>query len=1206
MRHGPDGVLDRVVMVAQRDRTTGQAKFLASGFLLTSSLAISVGHAFEQSDRYAYEIRLAATATRKDRDCRPNAVELVVCHQDPSLDLALLVLSDDQDDLAPVRLGVLPVQLGTVQFTAVGFPDFALDRNVPTTRQINGDVLLGSFLGRAGMELSLSSPPPEASSDEHRVSSPWTGFSGAGVLAHDDVLIGVCSSHHVLGGTASLTATGFEGLPRDPKFVRYLRAHGVDPDPVPVTKPEGADTHLREIHTHHEVIRGLHGRRTHLTEGQLSFISPGSSHEADPQNLLRHLSAADPRGVLLVGPAGVGKTRTCFEVAEAAHRADWQVFHVEANNSVTVEDLSRVVLSGDRSRVLLVLDHLDACPQLDLRVLVNGFLPEAKRLGVHVAALASIRPGARRRLHQRGAGLFFDEVFLRQDDNYQTTVITHILHEVAPRSLQRWGATELARACGRRPVTALLIADALERRLTAGRPAPDLTRVRPGELIGWIREGIWQDALAPVNTVEATNPLATTVPDLAHIAFATAVSICPQPRQAVEDAVDALLAARPSADPAITGGRHVVDTLLSLGWMDESEGELHVVHDIVTDELVLHSMLPPPGWSVHDASAEALLDATSRRSRSFVLIADHLRRLATDLEGQGPGDRSGALERFCRNWVTRNATTLGKLLEHAGKNGEHALLTMVLNSPWKSATLEVWDDLVRPWLVRAERDHAARHFLDTALSDPQNLPQPLVSASLSWLSRRAEQTDADHVIRALLDRSDLSSGQEQLAVDYALNWVREHASWRAAPLILGQLLKRDHDAHRVEQVMKCVFDWLSPRRLPESSAAVLRRLLEHDDLAVEYRRAAVDRTFTWFTNHRDASAAAAAASLLGALLSCHSLTALEEHSALELAFDWLSVNHSAVPTAGVVLRAVLEACQLTAEQAQRTARYVEAWSTLHPSSVHRSNVLRALLASEASGKGVKLLKRLAGDLTEPSAAAALQRLLEHDLTPEEARPIISRAFQWLTLNETATDRQLVLQAMLWRQELVGEQLANVADLTMVELRARPAQPSLIGMLLSRRTGLRPDQAQFGIELALEECTRYTTFHYQRPFLCPLLRRSDLTPEQASRAITLGLERLSTNSSNKTREILCALLERQDLSSAQLSQLLAHTARWLTTRGASPRSSFVLLHLLQRNDLPSEVEEDALRRARESLLTHPDALPAPRLRAQLVRRGSDSS
>ncbi|MEV7023790.1 ATP-binding protein [Kitasatospora sp. NPDC093558] len=891
---------------------------------------------------------------------------------------------------------------------------------------------------------------------------------------------------------------------------------------------------LRRILPHDEVVRGLLGRRTYLTGGQLPFVSPGPGHEADPGALLRRLSAPEPRGVLLIGPAGAGKTRTCYEVAEAAHRAGWRVLHVQPHNSVTVDDLAHAVLGAGCDRVLLLFDYLDTCSQVDLQVLANSLLPEAKRTGVAVAVIASVRPSGHHDLLRRGSAELFDDVALRQDEDHQSRVVEHILREVAPVSLRRWGMAALSRTCGRRPVIALLIARALEQLLAAGHTDADLTRVRRGELHGWLQEALRRDRLTAARSREPATPLDRVAPDTWQLAAAVAVAVCPQARAAVEGAVDSLLDREAGEHPGRLGGRRVVDTLLSLGWMDETDGELYVVHDIVVDELVAQVLFPPPGFSIDDQGAGALFAAATERVRSLARFAGHLRRLTADLAADGIGRRAAVLERFCHDWVMAHANRLGGRLERSGKDGEQALLTMVTSPPWKNAAAEAWQELVQPWLNRAEESFSARPFLDAALSDDRNAARPLIEGALSWLSRRGQQTDADHVIRALLGRTDLSPAEEQLTVECALEWVREHPGWQTTPAVLNLVLSRRHQAERLTTVAQCVLDWLRPRRRTEAGIKVLKRLLEHDGLPGGLRRTVVAQALSWSADSRGAGSSATVM-LFQAVVACQGVESDQERMARDLAVAWLSRYGVRVPEAG--------------------------------------SLLSTLLLSHSP---------------------------DHGDVPEE---VIAVTFGWLDANRAASVQSgRVIQALLWLPQTSGEQLVRAADLAVAELRDRPAQPALIGCLLSRREGLTPGQARFGITRALEWCESHPTRKAQRPVLSPLLRRSDLEPGQAARAIDAGLDRLARSTAGSVaREILCGLLERRDLSPSQSAAVLEHTTTWLHANGSSPRAAFVVLHLLERSDLPPDVEADAVRRAEAALLAPPAALSVPRLRAQLDRR-----
>ncbi|MFD7907893.1 hypothetical protein ACFV4G_37365 [Kitasatospora sp. NPDC059747] len=859
------------------------------------------------------------------------------------------------------------------------------------------------------------------------------------------------------------------------------------------------DRGLRRVLPHDEVVRGLLGRRTYLTSGQLSFISPGLGHAADPAALLRRLSVPGARGVLLIGPAGSGKTRTCYEVAEGAQRAGWWVLHVQSHSSVTVEDLAQEVLGAKRDRVLVLFDYLDACSQVDLPALANVLLPEAKRTGIDVGVMASVRPAGHHGLLQRGAAELFDDVRLRQDEDHQVRIVEHILREVAPGALRRWGMAALSRTCGRRPVIALLIARALEQLLAAGRAAPDLTRVPRGELHGWLREALRRDSLTSAIERDPVSPLEQVAPSVWQLAATAAVVVCPQPRAAVEAAVDSLLDRQAGEHPGRLGGRRVVDTLLSLGWMDESDGELRVVHDIVVDELATQVLFPPPGFSVDDQGADALLEAAARDIPSLARFTGHMRRLTADLSVNSHDRRSVALERFCREWVTTHASTLGARLERSGTDGEQALLTMVASPPWNGVVAEMWQDLVQPWLSQAEESYSARPFLDAALSDPRSAARPLIGCALSWLSRRGHQTDGDHVIRALLGRGDLDPAQEQLTIEYALAWVRKHPGWRTTPAMLHLMLQRRHDEHRLTLVAECVFDWLRPSRRTENGIKVLRRLLEYDGLPAALRREVVARSLAWCADSGSAGSLFRMM-VLQMLVACKEVDGDQERSAWDLAIASLSRRSVRAPEAGFLLHALLESRsadlgEVPHEVIDRAFWWLEANQM---TSAESRRVIQALLwLPQTSGEQLTRAADFAmAELAErPGQAALIGSLLgrREGLTPDQAQFGIRLGLGWCDTE-----------------------------------RSRKAQRPVLCPLL-RRSDLEPDQAAQAIDLGLDRVARTPGSNTAREILCALLERRDHSPSQLSELLERSVVWLrEKGSSPRAAFVLLSLLERDDL------------------------------------------------------------------------------
>ncbi|MFE3899742.1 trypsin-like peptidase domain-containing protein [Streptomyces sp. NPDC059153] len=1175
--------LERVAMVVRRG-SDGVPRFAASGFMLASRLAICAGHGFTRPGD-SYEVRLPGQSAQKVQ------VTTVLRHRIKEVDLALLVLGEGGHAIPPARWGILPRTVGSVPFIAVGFPDYASRQDVPTTRQLTGSILLGSFLGGHEMELALSSPAPQESSG-----SPWKGVSGAGVVTHDGVLVGVCTSHHVPSGAASLTATGLSQVARDPDFAHLLTEHGVEPVPAGDFLPPPLHPAVRDrVLTHAEVVRRLLGRRSYLDEEHLPFIHPGMDHASHPDHLFARLSTARSRGALLIGPAGSGKTRTCFEVAHRADRAGWQVLHVQPDSAVTVDDVATSVISCGRRRVLLILDYLDACPQVDLRVLAEVLIPEAKRRGVTVTCLASVRPGSLHTVQLRGSGRVLDEVYVREDWPHQSAIIAQVVRRAAPETVRLWGNEALSQLCGRRPVIALLIARAIEEQGLAQHPPGVAASIRPGELLDWLREGIRRDALA-ANPVLSPSPWDVASPDVERLAFTVAVAASPQPRMIVEQAIDTFLTMAGGATVPF-GGRRVVDTLISLGWLDEVGGQLVVVHDIVTDELLLQSLMPSPGWSIDAATAGALFATFTQHARTFSIFTGHLRRLAVDMAAHGPTHRFAALERFCKEWLTAQADQLGHLLADAGDDGGQALLTMVTSRPWQGFDRTVWNTLVAPWLSRAEADHTARPFLTAALRGMDPAPACLVEASVGWLVRRGGQTDTEYLLLALLERPDLPPEAEDLVVDCTLAWVSPRPDWRHTPALLKRLLSMDHSRHRLQKVVAIVLAWLTPYR-SLGVAPVIRAFLQRADIDAVACRKLLDHGLVWL--HADVRPGSDVGPELCALLEHDRLPGPDRAALIRSALDWLETGRM-YPSTGRVLHRLLSTDGCPPELRPRMIAVARSWAAEGPAEHPAlSRVIGTLLSADSvADAATPLLERLRSQPDAQSAPAILLRLLMHyeELTQDQARTAVTLAFTWLDSHPEHEAFSSALGPLLRVPDLPSAQLQRAIRLGCAALLARPNDHGLMAVMLSHPDGLTRDQARSVADVSL----RWLACHggkVQRPVLASFLTRPDLSVEQAHIGIDIALNRLSTDRSTKVRSVLSGVLRHPALDENRRSRAVDSALRWLQEHGMLPKARLIIEDLLTLPVLSPSQRVHAMRLANCWLTRHGELPFADRLRSAL--------
>ncbi|MEV0523963.1 serine protease [Streptomyces sp. NPDC050439] len=1170
-------------MVVRRG-SDGVPRFAASGFMLASRLAICAGHGFAQPGD-SYEVRLPGQSTQRLQ------VTAVRRHRSDEVDLALLVLGEGGPDIPPARWGVLPRTVEAVPFIAIGFPNHASRQNVPKTRQMTGAILLGSLLGSHEMELSLSSPAPLESSG-----SPWRGVSGAGVITQGGVLVGVCTSHHVPSGAASLTATDLSQVSRDPEFVRLLAEHEVKPVPPGDIAPTPFDPAVRgRVRTHAEIMRRLLGRRSFLDEEHLPFIHPGMDHASHPDHLFARLSTGRSRGALLVGPAGSGKTRTCFEVAHRADRAGWQVLHVQPDSAVTVDDVAASVVSCGRRRVLLILDYLDACPQVDLRALAEVLIPEAKQRGVTVACLASVRPGSLHTVQLRGSSRVLDEIYVREDWPHQSAIIDQVVRHTAPETARRWGAEALSQICGRRPVIALLIARAIEEQGLAHHTPEVAASVRPGELLDWLREGMRRDALA-TSPALSPSPLGITTPAIEQLAYTVAVVASPQSRIVVEQAIDTFLTVAGGLALPF-GGRRVVDTLISLGWLDEVGGQLVVVHDIVTDELLLQSLMPSPGWSIDAGAAGALFDAFTRHARTFSVFTGHLRRLAVDMAAHGPAHRIAALERFCWEWLTAQVVPLGHLLADAGDDGGQALLTMVTSRPWQGFDRSVWDTLVAPWLSRAEANHTAQPFLTAALRGMDPAPAFLVEDSVGWLVRRGGQTDTEYLLLALIERPDLSQRTEDLVVDCTLAWVSSRPDWRHTPALLKRLLGMDHSRDRLERVVASVLAWLTPYR-SLGVAPVTRAFLQRADIETVARRKLVDRGLVWLrSNLRPGSNIGPE---LCVLLEDDRLPEPDRATLIRSALDWLETGQ-VYPSTGRVVQRLLSTAGCPPELRPRQIAVARWWAAEgdadHPAG---SRVLGTLLSADSvADAAALLLERLRSQPDAQSAPAILFRLLVHceELTQDQARTAVTLAFTWLDSHPEHETFGSVLGALLHMPDLPSAQRQRANCLGCAALLAHPGNHVLMAAMLSQLDGLTRDQARSLADISL----RWLACHsgkVQRPVLASFLTRLDLSVEQARTGIDIALDRLSTDRSMKSRTVLSGVLRHPALDEDRRSRAVDSALSWLEEHDMGPKVRLVIEDLLTLPALSPNQRVHVTRLAADWLTRHEDLPYADRLRSAL--------
>ncbi|MGV9252031.1 hypothetical protein [Streptomyces sp. NPDC003697] len=610
----------------------------------------------------------------------------------------------------------------------------------------------------------------------------------------------------------------------------------------------------------HTFVQGLAGYQKSLTPEHLPFVSPGPSHPSEPHGLFCRLRDVDDRGVLLVGAAGAGKTRTGLEVGWMALREGWRVFHVCRNQGSSLTMRLTPAVLAEKSPVLVVIHHLNEHlvddesngAQLDLTALHHLLLPEARRRNIQVALLACVRPGWLRKARHIQLHDLFDEVELRQDDDFQRLIADHAVATMAPTLVARLGMKRSREMVGYRPTIAVLMARELEHRAVQGLSIPDMIRLRTGgTLWSWARGRLEGDDL-PVDDPHRTAFDEVTAADWL-VPAAAAAAACPQQKADVIAAANAALARTSGGSPPADG---VVNTLIDSGWL-EYEGDsglLNTVHNVVCDQLVESVLLPARGRTANHEGTRALLAGCLTSARTIGRYTTALARLVNDL---ALDNRAAALSVVLDEWFADHAQALGDVIRLDAHTGGYALDVLCSGPPWTNAMVPNWQKVAGPWLERFGDDANAHNVLRYGLS---NLPAagggPLVSVALRWVETHGWRREASHVLGPLLRRTDLTAKVQELVSRKAMGWLWRNSELLEAGVVLCQLLARpEPDESQMRQAVAFAFRWLDNHVITAEAHFTLRALLEHPGLTKQEIRRAAGYTNQWLQYHPEAEEA---------------------------------------------------------------------------------------------------------------------------------------------------------------------------------------------------------------------------------------------------------------------------------------------------------------------------------------------------------------
>jgi hypothetical protein len=625
------------------------------------------------------------------------------------------------------------------------------------------------------------------------------------------------------------------------------------------------------IRTHSEEVVSLEGLQRNLLDSELPFVPPTDPDAVTaPRKLLERLAQdTGLPGILLIGAAGVGKTRTCFEVAAQAVRDGWAVMHVsDSDAAVTSADLHEAILAERADRVLIVLDYINYYHRnLGLTTLRHHVLRDLARRNTKVALVAACRPG-----WHATTDADLDQVFEMielEPDQAQTSIVRdRILRTVAPNATTDVGLPDMRKVCGDRPVIAMLIASEVERLHGRGTLDKALTGIRPADLLGWLKRRLSEDDLLPQRPKSRFTD-DDSEPSRALQACLAMLLATPQPESGLLE-----------AGRALTGADRLLGELRAMKWMVASPAGLVPAHDLVTDQLVEAILLEPVGDVVRPAVTDRVLDASLTAGRTVGRFAMNLSRIVRDM----PPSKGVALDAQCTDWMVSRADRMGEVLARS-EDGAYALGAVLDNHAWSAVAFTMWGQVVGPWLQRFPESISARHLLYKGLrSEIGRTDERLVSESLSWLDVHDTSPEAHFVLARLLI-CDIDDEAVRKTLAHARKWLIEHAGTVGAYHVLQAMFSHDLNADDAGATAGFTLTWLQFHERTPPARNLVYNLLSRD-LDADVAAKAVDRALGWLEEH---GATPEAEYVLGRLLPMKLDDPIRQ-AVVDRSLEWIAVN----------------------------------------------------------------------------------------------------------------------------------------------------------------------------------------------------------------------------------------------------------------------------------------------------------------------------